>query len=175
MPPRKQVRLFDHIPTHLDRTAQVVVGSVWIHRNSNEYTVLAVANKHASDHKRYPLMVVYVDKENRTWAKPVERFLAGMTRVSKPAGTVEEPIDGIELWATTTGAEVRTRLGRILLVCESWDAGRTVARRMNESNLIWTPSTPTSSAHEAVLRRCLQVDGVTPGRDLIRFWEGRLS
>ena len=171
----KQVRLFDHIPTHLDRTAQGVAGSVWIHRNSNEYTVLDVANRHADDRKRYPLMVVYVDKENRTWAKPIGRFLAGMTRVAKSAGTVEEPIDGIELWATTSGAEVRTRLGRVLLVCESWDAGRTVASRMTESNLIWAPSTPTSSAHEAVLRRCLQVEGVTPGRDLTRFWEGRLS
>ena len=46
---------------------------------------------------------------------------------------------------------------------------------MNESNLIWAPSTPTTNAHEAVLRRCLQVEGVTPGRDLTRFWEGRLS
>jgi len=170
----KQVRLFAHIPTHLDRTAQVVPGSVWIHRNSNEYTVLDVANQHANDRKRYPLMVVYVDKENRTWAKPIGRFLAGMTRVSKPVGSVEEPVDGIELWATATGAEVRTRLGRILLVCESWDAGRAVASRMNESNLNWTPSSPTTSAHEAVLRLCLQVDGVTPGRDLMRFWEGRL-
>ena len=170
----KQVRLFPHIPVHVDRADQVVPGSVWLHRNNNEYTVLDVANRHADDRKRYPLMVVYVDRQNRSWAKPIGRFLAGMTRVAAAKGTMEEPVDGIELWATEAGAEVRTRLGRVLLVCESWDAGRTVASRMNESSLIWAPSTPTSSAHEAVLRLCLQVEGVTPGRDLMRFWERRL-
>jgi hypothetical protein len=40
-----------------------------------------VVNEHADDPERYPLMVIYIDKQQRTWCKSVARFLAGMTPV----------------------------------------------------------------------------------------------
>ena len=43
--------------------------------------MLVVANTQAEDADRYPVTVVYSDNKGVTWAKPVERFLAGMTRI----------------------------------------------------------------------------------------------
>jgi hypothetical protein len=61
----------------------IPVASRWRHRRrtTNVYTVLVVANTQAEDADRYPVTVVYSDNKGVTWAKPVERFLAGMTRI----------------------------------------------------------------------------------------------
>ena len=60
---------------------EVRPGTRWQHRNGNYYRVRMVVNEHADDPERYPLMVIYIDKQQRTWCKSVTRFLAGMTPV----------------------------------------------------------------------------------------------
>lgn len=60
---------------------EVRPGTRWQHRNGNYYRVRMVVNEHADDPERYPLMVIYIDEQHRTWCKSVARFLAGMTLV----------------------------------------------------------------------------------------------
>ena len=60
---------------------EVCPGTRWRHRNGNYYRVRMIVNEHATDSDRYPLLVVYIDEEQRTWCKSVSRFLAGMQLV----------------------------------------------------------------------------------------------
>lgn len=93
-----------------------------------------------------------------------------------PPVTITKPIDGIELWwGVERGVEVRTVLSRVLLVCDTHAGGARCRNAIRESGLSWAPGESTTPEHEAVLRRCLRFDGVTPGLDLARWFAGRLA
>lgn len=88
----------------------ILPGTHWQHRNGNHYYVMHVANQHADDRDRYPLLVVYHDEQDRIWSKTVERFLGGMT-------LVEQRVAKQRTW---TMAELRRAKERVELD-ETWD------------------------------------------------------
>lgn len=56
-----------------------IVGATYTHKNQNEYRVHLLANLD-SERADYPPVVVYIGlRENKVWAKSIDRFNAGMT------------------------------------------------------------------------------------------------
>lgn len=47
---------------------------VWIHRSGRAYTVDCVTNTAATDHEKFPVTVVYHDRDGNTWSRPVHQF-----------------------------------------------------------------------------------------------------
>lgn len=97
--------------------------------------------------------------------------------VEGPSPTrVTAPVDGIQIWwSSERGIEVRTILSRVLLCCRSEEAACLCRELLRGSGLPWTAGETTTPEHEAVLRKCLLVEGVTPGRDLALWFQGRLA
>lgn len=169
----KQVPLFKHIPVYTSSASDLETGSLWLHNNGNHYVVIAVANLHADDPERYPRLVVYADEEERLWAKPVERFLAGMTLVKPAEPCLSFDVSGnLKLVSTLDGAEICTTEGQVLLSCESWLSGIKPASILQVSSLGWAKGMKVTPAHKAKLLLCLKEPGITPGRDLEDFWYG---
>ena len=93
----------------------------------------------------------------------------------RPPVRVTNPLDGIEIWwGVKRGVEVRTVLSRVLLVCETHAAAASCRELMQGSGLSWAAGTSTTPQHDAVLMSCLNVQGVTPGLDLARWFAGRM-
>jgi len=168
-----QVPLFKHIPIYTPDVNDLETGSMWRHRNGNDYVVIAVANLHADDPERYPKLVVYADEEERLWAKPVARFLSGMTLTepAKPCLSFDV-VGNLKLTSTPGGAEIRTSEGLTLLSCDSWAAGIKSANILRRSPLKWSKGMTVTRAHKAKLLLCLGEPDMTPGRDLEDFWGG---
>tara|TARA_R100000773_G_scaffold44593_1_gene46407 strand:- start:1899 stop:2498 length:600 start_codon:yes stop_codon:yes gene_type:complete len=94
----------------------------------------------------------------------------------KPRVKVTRPLEGIEIWwGVERGVEVRTFLSRILLVCDSHVAAAACRELLKLSGLSWAVGATTTPEHETTLRRCLQLDGVTPGVDLVKWFERGLA
>ena len=82
-------------------------------------------------------------------------------------------LDGLVLWVSPDGsAELRTELGRSLLHIDD-DPIRAVWMLAEQSEapraLSWAVGVETTRRHVALLLQCLDLDGVSPGRDLLRF------
>jgi hypothetical protein len=82
-------------------------------------------------------------------------------------------LDGLVLWVSPDGsAELRTELGLVLLHIDD-DPVRVVWFLADHSEppnrLSWKLGTETTRRHIAVLVMCLDSDGVSPGRDLLRY------
>jgi hypothetical protein len=79
-------------------------------------------------------------------------------------------LDGLELWVAPDGsAQLRTALSKTLLHIED-DPVRVVwllSETSEPAGLTWSPGQRTTSLHLAILRSALDLDGVTPGRDLL--------
>ena len=70
----------------------VVVGHFYTHISSRDtYVVVEIANE-ASD--KWPVMVVYVDVNRRTWARPMKEFLVKFERYGEPdkASEIAKPV-----------------------------------------------------------------------------------
>ena len=76
---REQLQMFaaTHKSTEAEPT-QVIPGTRWQHHSGRFYRVMMVVNEHATDRTKYPLLVVYMDEQQRTWCKPMDRFLRSM-------------------------------------------------------------------------------------------------
>ena len=59
----------------MGRKKQVLAGEPWIHHSGNTYVVLCVTNILALDNDKFPITVVYVDKDNTPYSRPQEDFL----------------------------------------------------------------------------------------------------
>ncbi len=82
-------------------------------------------------------------------------------------------LDGLVLWVSPDGsAELRTEIGLVLLHIDD-DPVRVVWFLADHSEppnrLAWSMGTETTRRHIAVLVMCLDFDGVSPGRDLLRY------
>lgn len=79
-------------------------------------------------------------------------------------------LDGLELWVAPDGsAQLRTALSKTLLHIED-DPLRVVwllSETSEPAGLTWGPGQRTTSLHLTILRSALDLDGVTPGRDLL--------
>jgi len=52
-----------------------MIGQVYRHKQKDtRYVVVEVANEHAEDHVLWPVLVVYVDENRKTWARPKIEF-----------------------------------------------------------------------------------------------------
>lgn len=58
----------------------------WQHNNGSLYTVLVVANTHATRVDEYPVTVVYRGADGKVWSRPLSRWHASMSPVAKSAG-----------------------------------------------------------------------------------------
>lgn len=61
------------------------VGTVWQHRNGNEYMVFAILNKDSERQDEYPTTVGYVGKNGKIWSRPASRWHKSMTLIAAPA------------------------------------------------------------------------------------------
>jgi hypothetical protein len=77
---RAQLQMFAAEVHKSDRSESTYVrpGTRWKHHSGRFYRVMMVVNVHATDRSRYPLLVVYMDEQQRTWCKPMDRFLNSM-------------------------------------------------------------------------------------------------
>lgn len=55
--------------------------SKWLHKNGNLYVVLCVANTAAQMPDEYPVTVVYQDRNDVIWARPLNRWHTSFTEV----------------------------------------------------------------------------------------------
>ena len=52
-----------------------MIGNVYKHkRQGTRYVVVEVANEHSDDPVLWPVLVVYVDENRKTWARPKAEF-----------------------------------------------------------------------------------------------------
>ena len=84
-------------------------------------------------------------------------------------------LTGLVLWVAQDGsAELRTELTQSLLHIDE-DPIRVVWLLAEHSEaphaLSWQPGVETSRRHIALLLQCLDLDGVSPGQDLLRYLE----
>lgn len=79
-------------------------------------------------------------------------------------------LEGLELWIAPDGsAQLRTQLSKTLLHIDE-DPVRVVwllAETSEPIGLMWGPGQRTTALHLTILRSALDLDGVTPGRDLL--------
>jgi len=79
-------------------------------------------------------------------------------------------LKGLELWVAPDGsAQLRTQLSKTLLHIED-DPVRVVwllAETSEPIGLTWGPGQRTTALHLTILKSALDLDGVTPGRDLL--------
>ena len=54
-------------------------GSVWVHKNGNEYTVLMLTNQCSERQEEYPTTVVYQGSNGRVWSRPLVDWFRSMT------------------------------------------------------------------------------------------------
>lgn len=60
----------------------ITEGTIWKHRNGNEYQVIGFANLGTTNPNRYPLTVIYRNTSNgSTWTRPVHDWHRSMTEV----------------------------------------------------------------------------------------------
>lgn len=58
------------------------VGSAWLHKSGNFYTVVMIANGASERSDEYPVTVVYRDYQGRIWSRPLSRWHESMTLTS---------------------------------------------------------------------------------------------
>ena len=79
-------------------------------------------------------------------------------------------LQGLEIWVSLDGsAQLRTELSKTLLHIDE-DPVRVVwllAEASEPIGLTWGPGQRTTETHLSILRSALNLDGVTPGRDLL--------
>jgi len=79
-------------------------------------------------------------------------------------------LEGLELWTAQDGsAELRTKLSKTLLHIDD-DPVRVVwllAEVSEPIGLTWAAGQRTTSMHLTILKSALDLDGVSPGRDLL--------
>lgn len=79
-------------------------------------------------------------------------------------------LEGLELWVSKDGsAELRTALSKTLLHIDE-DPVRVVwllAEVSEPIGLTWGPGQRTTALHLTILKSALDLDGVSPGRDLL--------
>jgi hypothetical protein len=56
------------------------IGSEWVHRNGNIYTVIQIAN--LPDEPRYTLTIVYRGSNGEVWARRADDWHRSMTKVN---------------------------------------------------------------------------------------------
>ena len=59
------------------------VGSRWIHKNGNMYTILTLANQESTRLDEYPIMVVYQGDNGFIWTRKLNDWYRSMTKMSK--------------------------------------------------------------------------------------------
>jgi hypothetical protein len=57
------------------------IGSIWLHKNGNIYTVIAIANS-ASQFSTYPPTVVYIGGNGNVWARALDSWHRSMSLYS---------------------------------------------------------------------------------------------
>jgi len=59
----------------------VILGSLWAHRNGNKYKVIALANTRTERPKEYPITVVYENINNgAVWCRKMSDWHRSMTK-----------------------------------------------------------------------------------------------
>jgi hypothetical protein len=56
-------------------------GTRWQHHSGRYYRVMLVTNLHSDQPEKFPLMVTYMDEQQRTWSRPLVDFVQKMTPV----------------------------------------------------------------------------------------------
>lgn len=56
-------------------------GTRWQHHRGRYYRVVLVANLHSDQPEKFPLMVTYMDEQQRMWSRPLVDFVQKMTLV----------------------------------------------------------------------------------------------
>lgn len=57
------------------------VGSIWEHRNGNQYEVTGITNLHTEDHDKYPITVNYRGQNLKTWSRRLVDWHCSMTEL----------------------------------------------------------------------------------------------
>ena len=69
-----QASMFPDVPKGVNPD-QVQPGTRWRHHKGRYYRVLMLTNEHSEDPLRFPLTVIYMDEQQRTWARPMTQFI----------------------------------------------------------------------------------------------------
>ncbi len=73
-----------HSPTDLNPTMydkHIPMKSRWEHTNGGIYTVLYLTNRYSTDHRRYPIYVVYRGENGNRWTRQAADWDRSMTRI----------------------------------------------------------------------------------------------
>ena len=81
--PASELKPFEPAPEPKPFEPNVHVGSRWRHYNGCEYTVMTVANIRSSDHKKYPVTIVYLGINGRFWTRPLGDWHRSMTLIEE--------------------------------------------------------------------------------------------
>ena len=68
----------------IEEKPEILIGSVWHHKNGNQYRVLLIVNTKTDFPKKYPVTVVYENTHNFTkWSRPLSDWHRSMKLMKK--------------------------------------------------------------------------------------------
>ena len=69
-----QKTMFPDIPDSAD-PKMVQPGTRWQHHSGKYYRVMMLTNEYSQQQDKFPLTVIYMDEQQRTWSRPVMKFI----------------------------------------------------------------------------------------------------
>lgn len=69
-----QKKMFPDMP-QAPMPEDVQPGTRWQHHSGKYYRVMMLTNEHSQQREKFPLTVVYMDEQQRTWSRPVMKFI----------------------------------------------------------------------------------------------------
>lgn len=76
-----QKTMFPDMP-EAPKPEDVQPGTRWRHHSGKYYRVLMLTNEHSQQEDKFPLTAVYMDEQQRTWSRPVSKFVRKFTPIS---------------------------------------------------------------------------------------------